>query len=100
MLRIKVLMAVFGVTMLLGTFTANALCTGCVSVQRHDFDDPWTTYSGVVTYITWYTNEHGQHTHRVNYLTLTGDTMAYCQQQVNAALATPGTSLHQHCQAD
>lgn len=93
----------FTFSLLLGAASAQAACTGCTAVgvgRDDDFDDPSATYSAEVSYITWYTNENGQRTHRVNFLTLTGSTMAYCQQQLNAVLASPGVSVVQFCQKD
>ncbi len=101
MIRSKISMILFTMSMLLGAFSANAICTGCVSVGPVEDDfDPAATYSAVVSYITWYTNENGQHTHRVNFLTLTGTTMAYCQQQLSAVMNSPGTTIVQFCHKD
>ena len=94
----------FLASLFLGITSAQAACTGCtpigIGVGDDDFDDPYATYSAVVTYITWHTNAQGQRYHRVNYLTLTGSTMVYCQQQLNAVMASPGTSVVQYCQQD
>ena len=101
MIKTKLFITAFALSLLFGSFSADARCTGCTTVGVVvDFDDPRTTYSAIVTYITWYTNAQGQHVHQVNYLTLTGTTMAYCQQQLNAVMASPGTSVVQFCQID
>lgn len=101
MLKTKVLMAAVGASMLMGSFTANALCNGCVATGPIDvdLDDPRTTYSAVVKYRTWHSTGSGQ-TSQINYLTLTGSTMAYCQQQLSAVLNSPGVTVVQFCQAD
>ena len=93
----------FATSLLFGAVSAQAACSGCTAVGiagPDDLDDPFATYSAEVKYITWHTNQHGQMVHRVNFLTLTGSTMAYCQQQLNAVLASPGVSVVQYCQKD
>ena len=102
MIKSKFTLALFVISMLLGGAAAQAACSTCVATGPVDFepDDPRATYSAVVKYTTWAHNSSGQWTHTVNYLTLTGSTMAYCQQQLSAAMGTPGTSVVQHCQID
>ena len=97
----KTSILLFTLSLLLGSLTANAACTGCVYVGPIDDDiDHLATYSAVVRYTTWHTNEHGQSYSRVNFLTLTGTSMAYCQQQLSAVMNSPGTSVVQFCQKD
>jgi len=101
MIKSKISILLFALSMLLGAVSANAACSGCVLIGPVEEDfDPFATYSAIVTYITWHTNENGQHVHRVNYLTLTGSTMPYCQQQLTAVMNSPGTSVVQFCQKD
>ena len=93
----------FATSLLFGAVSAQAACSGCTAVGisgPDDLDDPFATYSAKVSYITWHTNHLGQTFHRVNFLTLTGSTMAYCQQQLNAVMASPGVSVVQYCQKD
>jgi hypothetical protein len=93
--------ALFTGSLLLGAVSAQAACNGCVGTGPVDLDlDDIRSYSAVVKYRVWYTNSNGQHTSRLEFLTLTGSTMAYCQQQLNAVLNSPGVSVVQHCQAD
>jgi|GEM_PF-2136743 len=100
----KITLLLFLASLFLGITTAQAACTGCtpigIGVGDDDLDDPYATYSAVVTYITWHTNAQGRRYHQVNYLTVTGSTMAYCQQQLNAVTASPGVSVVQYCQQD
>ncbi len=102
MIKSKATLLLFTISMLLGAFSANAICSGCVFVgpADPDFDDPAATYSAVVKQLIWYTNENGQQTTRWNYTTLTGRTLAYCQQQVSAVMASPNVSIVQFCQKD
>ncbi len=58
---------------------------------------PGATYSATVKYTTWGYNSSGQYTSTVNYLTLTGTTMAYCQQQLNSVTNSPGVTVVQYC---
>lgn len=92
----------FTISLLFGAASAQAACTGCTPIGPldPDLDDPFATYSAVVSYITWHTNAQGRRYHQVNYLTLTGSTMAYCQQQLSAATNSPGVSVVQFCQKD
>jgi hypothetical protein len=93
----------FTISLLFGAVSAQAACTGCTAVGvsgPDDLDDPFATYSAVVSYITWHTNAQGRRYHQVNYLTLTGSTMAYCQQQLSAVTNSPGVSVVQFCQKD
>ncbi len=91
----------FVTSLLLSASAAQAACTGCTPIGPVDIDrDPVYSYSAVVSYRTWYTNASGQHTSQINYLTLTGTTMAYCQQQLAAVTASPGVTVVQFCQAD
>lgn len=100
----KITWLLFVACLFLGFTSAQAACTGCtpigIGVGDDDFDDPTATYSAIVTYITWHTNAQGQRYHRVNYLTLTGSSMTYCQQQLNSVTASPNVSVVQYCQKD
>lgn len=102
MIKSKFTLVLFVISMLLGGAAAQAACSTCVPTGPIEWepDDPWATYSATVSYITWSYNRYGQYVHTVNYLTLTGDTMAYCQQQLSAATASPGVSVVQFCQKD
>lgn len=93
--------AVFTGSLLLGAVSAQAACTGCVGTGPVDIDrDDIRSYSAVVKYRIWFYNSSGQYTSQVQYLTLTGTTLAYCQQQLSAVLNSPGVSVVQYCQAD
>jgi len=93
--------ALFTGSVVLGAVSAQAACNGCVGTGPADLDiDDARSYSAVVKYRTWYINSNGHHTSQVNFLTLTGSTMAYCQQQLNAVTNSPGVTVVQYCQAD
>ncbi len=104
MIKSKIKTGLFTMSLLLGAVSAQAACTGCVGigigVGDDDFDDPFATYSAVVSYRIWYTNSAGQRTSRLNFLTLTGTTLAYCQQQLSAVTNSPGVTVVQFCQKD
>ncbi len=103
-MKTKFKTGLFALSLLLGAVSAQAACNGCapigVGVGDDDFDDPYATYSAVVKQYIWYTNSSGQRTGYWNYTTLTGTTMAYCQQQLSAVLGSPGTMLVQFCEKD
>ncbi len=90
----KLLVLVAFLTCLMGS--AMAVPFGHVAKIR-DPDPVGSTYSATVKYTTWGTNGSGQYTSTVNYLTLTGTTMAYCQQQLNSVMASPGVTVVQFC---
>lgn len=98
MIKSKISTFLFTLSLLLGALSAQAACSGCVvGVIKEDIIEPNATYSAIVSYTTWHTNEYGQTVHQVNFLTLTGSTMAYCQQQFNAVMNSPGTTAVQFC---
>ena len=68
--------------------------------KKIDRDPVGSTYSAQVKYTTWGYNSNGQYVSTLNFLTLTGTTMAYCQQQLSAVMASPGVSVVQFCQID
>jgi hypothetical protein len=94
--------AVFAGSLLLGAVSAQAACSTCVATGPiiWEPDDPFATYSAVVKQRLWHQNSSGQWTSYDNYTTLTGDTMAYCQQQLNAVMGCPGVTVVQFCQKD
>jgi hypothetical protein len=92
--------ALFTGSLLLGAASAQAACTGCVHTGPVDIDPDIRSYSAVVKYRTWHYNSSGQYTSQVQYLTLTGSTMAYCQQQLASVTNSPGVTVVQFCQAD
>jgi ABC-type sugar transport system substrate-binding protein len=101
MTRVKLFAAVLALCLLAGSWTAEARCNGCsVGVIIIEPDDPFATYSAVVRSLQWRQNEQGQNTSYWQYTTLTGTTMAYCQQQLNAVLASPNVYVVQFCQQD
>ena len=101
MRKSKFSVLLFVISMILGASSAQAACNGCVFTGPIDIDrDPVYSYSAVVKYRIWVTNSAGQQTSQLQFLTLTGSTMAYCQQQLAAVTASPGVTVVQYCQAD
>lgn len=103
MIKSKIKTGLFVLSMLLGAVSAQAACSGCgigIGVGDDDLDDPFATYSAVVKQYIWYNNSQGLRTGYWRYTTLTGSTLAYCQQQLSAVLGSPGTILVQFCQKD
>ncbi len=97
----KMSLLLFVACMLLGAVSAQAACNGCVATGPIDIDrDPVYSYSAVVKYRIWVINSSGQQTSQLQFLTLTGSTMAYCQQQLAAVTNSPGVTVVQFCQAD
>ncbi|WP_223789439.1 hypothetical protein [Marinicella meishanensis] len=93
--------ALFTGSLLLGAVSAQAACNGCVGTGPVDLDlDDIRSYSAVVKYRVWFYNSNGQYTSQVQFLTLTGSTMAYCQQQLASVTNSPGVTVVQYCQAD
>lgn len=94
--------AVFASSLLLGAVCAHAACSTCVATGPVEWepDDPARTYSAVVKQILWHQNASGLWTSYWNFTTLTGSTMAYCQQQLNAVLGNPNVIVVQYCQGD
>lgn len=101
MIKSKITVLLFTMSMLLGAFSANAVCTGCTFEGPADDEiDMYGSFSAIVKQIIWYTNEYGQRTTRLNFTTLTGTTMTYCQQQLSAVMNSPGVTVVQFCQQD
>jgi len=101
MSKAKLFLVVFTMCLFLGSFNANAMCPGCTSVVEEKGDDiiVYGSFSARVKWIDVHYGPDGR-LFTYSYLTLTGTTMAYCQQQLNAVLASPGVSVVQACQAD
>lgn len=100
--KTKVFLAAFTLSLLFGSFTASAACSTCVPVGGLGPDDDIIEFGSFSAKVRW-TNPHqgpdGRY-YTYSYTTLTGTTMAYCQQQLNAVLANPNVSVVQYCQAD
>ncbi len=101
MKKSKLSVLLFTLSLLLGAVSAQAACTGCVATGPVDIDrDDIRSYSAVVKYRIWVTTPSGTQTSQLQFLTLTGTTMAYCQQQLNAVTNSPNVTVVQFCQAD
>lgn len=99
MIKAKLFMAAFAMSLLFGSFSANALCTGCTWEPIGDFDIVYGSFSATVRWVDPHEGPDGRYfTYR--YSTLTGNTMASCQQQLSSVLASPGVSVVSGCQAD
>ena len=101
MIKTKLFMLAFAMSLVFGSFTASALCTGCTVIGVGPGDDI-IEYGSFSARVRW-TNPHygpdGRY-YTYSYSTVTGTTMAYCQQQLNAVMANPNVSVVQYCQAD
>lgn len=86
-MKFKLISVVFW-ALLSGSFSANAICTGCTPGQGGlDPDLEYLYhYEAEVRYIAWYINESGLSATRWQYLTFSGTTLQYCQQQLNSVL--------------
>ena len=94
----KILFFTFAaITLSVGSFSAQAMCTGCTYVGPVDVDlDYLYHWEARVKYQVWYTNASRQHTMRWDYLTLSGTTQTYCQNQLSSVVAS-GATVVQYC---
>ncbi len=101
MSKIKLFLVVIAMTLSFGSFNANAACSDCVPIGVGPADDiiEYGSFSAKVRWVNVQVGPDGR-TYTYSYLTLTGTTLAYCQQQVNAVMGNGNVSVVQPCQAD
>ncbi len=101
MSKTKLFLMALAMTFSFGTFTANAACTGCTPIGIGPGDDiiEFGSFSATVRWVNPHEGPDGRY-YTYSYLTLTGTTMAYCQQQVNAVMGNGNVSVVSPCQAD
>lgn len=101
--KAKLFLMAFAMTMVFGSFSANALCTECtgagVGVGPGDDIIVYGSFSATVRSIDPHYGPDGRYL-TYSYYTVTGSTMAYCQQQLNAVMANPNVYVVYPCQAD
>lgn len=102
MMKTKLFIVAFAMSLMFGTFSAQALCPGCTGGVIAEPGDDIIEFGSFSARVKWVDPHYGPdgryYTYR--YLTLNGTTMAYCQQQVNAVMAGGNMTVVQPCQAD
>ncbi|MCX7553637.1 hypothetical protein OS175_07080 [Marinicella sp. S1101] len=103
MSKTKLFLMAFAMTLSFATFTADAACTGCtpigIGVGPDDDIIEFGSFSATVRWVNPHEGPDGRY-YTYSYLTLTGTTMAYCQQQVSAVMGNGNVSVVSPCQAD
>lgn len=102
MMKTKLFIVAFAMSLMFGTFSAQALCPGCTGGVVVGPDDDIIEFGSFSVRVKWVDPHYGPdgRYYTYSYLTLTGTTMAYCQQQVNAVMAGGNVTVVQPCQAD